>query len=187
MRSQRLDHNRKRIGEDAWKICLARHCNGKCELLYRRYKLCVNVGPVATGIHAIPPMHRKKDRIEAMQREGGRMSILAETLITQPRGNVIRSKECRKKMAFRIAVAAPDAEDLRGGTGNRLKTEIPAMLDFVADPLEAASGDINSIFRPVRQYPRSCQYLCMVPVDHARRSQELLHSESLSWWGLTLH
>ena len=146
MRSQCLDDCRQRVSVDARQICLARHCDWKGQLLHWRRKLRREVASVAPRIDAIPAVHGQVNGIQAVERERGRMAILAQALITQPCRNAVCSKERRQKMAFRIAIAAADSQHLGGRTGNGLKSEIAAVPDFIADPFVAPLGDDNAIF-----------------------------------------
>lgn len=68
-------------------------------------------------------------------------------------------------MAFGVAIAGAFVQYFRGNTRYRIAMEIGAVLDFVANPFEAAAGDSSLIGCAGGQFPALREHGGMLPVN----------------------
>src|SRR5580700_10495930 len=92
--------------------------------------------------------------------------IHAQPLVTKSGGYSVGPEQGSQKVALRVAVAGPGGQDLRRGAGHRVAAIVSTVLDGIADPCKATSGNYFWESRPCGECPGLRRNGRMGPVDH---------------------
>ncbi|MPN01639.1 hypothetical protein SDC9_148849 [bioreactor metagenome] len=170
-----MDHGRQRLGPDFGQIAFFRFADGEGQCFFRRVKLCVDAGFVASGVDAVPAEVLEKHRIQSVQAIRRPAVADGQTLIAQSGWDAVGSQQGGEQVAFGVAIAGFVNQYIRGFTCHRIQFEVRTVTDFITDEFEAATHQIVSGCRFPREISGDSKDARVVEINVSTGGEVSLH------------